>query len=418
MDVLAANATIRKKIFMLSNFQPKTLARPHMGSFILSALCLLLLSVSSVSSALATQFAPVALQADDHDHDHDHEDAEAKKKKAEQEKKEAEAKAEEEAAVSTESLKQEAPEIDSQFLRFEMWDGTVVSGIVSIEAIDVDTEFGRLRIPIDRLVDFLPGLKSLPEFREKVNQLVEDLGDREFKIRESAHRELVDLGPLLLNLLPTLEDGGSAERKKHLVKIREEVETLIEEQTEELDEPVSAGISDRDRIQTPDFSIAGKILQEEFQVKSKIGDLRIMLADVKRADRGVVLKAQTLRKTIYVPGSTFFQKKPVSAKIRVSKGDRIFVSASGVVQWTNWSQSATPEGLPNQGNHNGLPLGSLAARIGKEGEIVGLGSDGEFTAKKSGILYLGVVMSDNYVNNTGYRWTGKFKAKVKVSPAQ
>ena len=398
---------------MIRNFRSQRVTRPQIRSFVLSALCLLLLSIVSTNSAIAMPVAIVPLQAEE-----EKETEEEKKKRLEKEKQEAEAKAEEEAAISTESLKQEAPEIAPQFLRFEMWDGTVVSGIVNIEAIDVETEFGRLRIPIDRLIDFFPGLRSLPEFREKVDQLVEDLGDREFKTRESAHRELVELGPLLLNLLPTLDDGGSAERKKHLVKIREEVEAIVEEATDELDEAPTKGISDGDRIQTPDFSIVGKIIQEEFQVKSKIGDLRIMLADVKRADRGVVLKAQTLRKTIYVPGSTFFQKKPVSAKIRVSKGDRISITASGVVQWTNWSQSSTPEGLPNQGNYNGLPVGSLAARIGKDGEIIGIGSDGDFTAKKSGILYLAVAMSDSYANNTGYRWTGKFKAKVKVSPTE
>lgn len=408
---------------MLCNFQRKTLARPHFGSFILPALCLLLVSIGSANATIATPFASVALQAQDNDQEDDpKKDQEKQKKKDEKKKKEAALKAaekaEEEAAVSTESLKQEAPRVDPRFLRFEMWDGTVVSGIVSIDAIDVDTEFGKLRIPIHRLVDFLPGLKSLPEFRNKVEQLVEELGDREFKTRESAHRELVELGPLLLNLLPTFKDDGSAERKKHLVKIREEVETLIEEQAEEAEKPVANGISEGDRIQTPDFAISGKILQEEFQVKSKIGDLRIMLADVKRADRGLVLKAQTMRKTIYVPGSTFFQKQPLSTKIRVSKGDKIAISATGVVQWTNWNQTATPEGLPNQGNYNGLAVGSLAARIGKDGAIIGVGSDGDFTAKKSGILYLGIAMSDNYANSTSYRWTGKFKAKLKVTPDQ
>ena len=107
-------------------------------------------------------------------------EAKEKKKKAEQEAKEAkekaEKKAEEEAAISTDSLKVEAPEVDPQFLRFEMWDGTVVSGVVSIGSIDVDTEFGRLQIPIDRLIDFKPGLKSLPQFREKVETLVEETG--------------------------------------------------------------------------------------------------------------------------------------------------------------------------------------------------------------------------------------------------
>ena len=87
------------------------------------------------------------------------------------------------------------------------------------------------------------------------------------------------------------------------------------------------------------------------------------------------------------------------------------------MQWTNWSQSASPDGLPNQGNWNGISNGALAARIGTDGSVVGVGSDNSFKAERSGILYLGIAMPDNYVKNSGYRWTGKFKAKVKVDPA-
>ncbi|QEG21151.1 hypothetical protein [Mariniblastus fucicola] len=323
----------------------------------------------------------------------------------------------EEHAVSTESLKPDSPLVDPQFLRFEMWDGTVVSGIVSIPAIDVETEFGNLQIPIDRLVDFRPGLVSLPELRAKVEGLVEQLGDREFKTRESAHRELVAMGPMLAGMIPDLDDGGDAERKKHLVKIKEEVEGMLDEDDGEEGVGSQQGISHGDRIQTPDFAIVGKIVQKEFQVKSKIGDLRIMLGDVKRSDRGVIEKSQSLRKTVSVPGTTFFQKKPLSTKIRLSKGDKVTITATGIVQWTNWSQSASPDGLPNQGNWNGISNGALAARIGSDGTVISVGSDHSFRAEKSGVLYLGIAMPDNYVNNAGYRWTGKFKAKIKVEPA-
>jgi len=328
------------------------------------------------------------------------------------------AEAAQEEAVSTDSLKQDIPEIDPQFLRIEMWDGTVVSGVVGVPAIDVETEFGSLKIPISRLVEFRPGLISLPQIRSQVETLVEQLGDREFKTRESAHRQLVAMGPMLAGMLSRIDDGGDAERKKHLVKIKEEVTAMLDDQDDEDDGASKQSMSQGDRVQTPEFSIVGKIVQEEFQVKSKIGDLRIMLSDVMRADRGVALKSQVLRKTVSVPGTTFFQKKALSTKIRVNKGDKISINASGVVQWTNWSQTSTPDGLPNQGNWNGISNGALAARIGSDGTVVSVGSESTFKAERAGILYLGIAMPDNYVKNTGYRWTGKFKAKVKVEPVE
>ena len=331
-------------------------------------------------------------------------------KPAEQE----EDKDDDESVVSTESLKPETPEIDDRFLRFEMWDGTVVSGIVSIGSIDVETEFGSLQIPISKLIDFRPGLVSLPELKAKVDSLVAELGDREFKTREDAHRELVAMGPMLMGMFSSLDDGGDAERKKHLVKIKQEIESMLEDEDDSSSAPK---LSNGDRVQTPDFAIIGKVVQQEFKVKSKIGDLRIMLSDVKRADRGVAVQSQSLRKTVSVSGQTFFQKKPVNTKIRVSKGDRISITASGVVQWTNWNQTASPDGLPNQGNWNGISNGALSARIGTDGTIFSVGSDHTFKADRSGVLYLAIAMNDNYVRNTGYRWTGKFKAKIKVEPA-
>lgn len=325
--------------------------------------------------------------------------------------------ANEESTINANEAEASSPEIDPQFLRIELWDGTVVSGIVGVEAIDVQTEFGSLRIPISRLVDFRPGLISLPELRAEVDSLVQQLGDREFKTRETAHRKLVAMGPMLAGMLSSLDDGGDAERKKHLVKIKEEVAAMLDDAEDE-GMSTQATIAQGDQIQTPDFSIVGKIVQEQFQVKSKIGDLRILLADIKRADRGAAMKSAVLRKTVSVPGTTFFQKKALSTKIRVNRGDKISITASGIVQWTNWSQTASPDGLPNQGNWNGISNGALAGRIGSSGEVFSIGSDNTFTAKQAGILYLGIAMPDNYVKNTGYRWTGKFKAKIKVQPAQ
>lgn len=318
--------------------------------------------------------------------------------------------------VSTATLIQDAPEVDDRFLRFEMWDGTVVSGIVSIGSVDVETEFGSLEIPISRLIDFRPGLNSLPELKAKVDDLVLKLGDREFKTREAAHRDLVAMGPMLAGMISSMDDGGDAERKKHITKIKQEIDSMMDEEEDE-DASGQPSLTSGDRVQTPDFAIVGKIVQQEFQVKSKIGDLRIMLGDVKRADRGVAVQTQSLRKTVSVAGQTFFQKKPVNTKIRVSKGDRITISATGVVQWTNWNQTASPDGLPNQGNWNGISNGALAARIGSDGTVVSVGSDKSFKAERSGILYLAIAMNDNYVRNTGYRWTGTFKAKIKVAPA-
>lgn len=341
----------------------------------------------------------------------------ATKKNAADEKATPDADQDEQGVISTADNKAPAPVIPDRFLRIQMWDGTVVSGIVNTPAIDVETEFGSLRIPIQRIVTFRPGTDSNPDLKKEVESLIDQLGDREFRTRETAHRRLVSMGPMIASLIRQYDDGGDAERKKHLTDIRKEIDALVEEAEEE-GEQTDNSLLKGDQIETPDFAIVGKIQQAQFQVESKIGELRIQLADIRKADRGDTPQSGAIRKRINVDGNAFFQKTPTKTKIRVSKGDTITISATGVVQWTNWSQTATPEGLPNQGNWNGHANGSLIARVGEDGDFEFIGSDAKFTARKSGMLYLGVAMSDNYANNAGYRWVGKFKTKIKIDPGQ
>ena len=126
---------------------------------------------------------------------------------------------------------------------------------------------------------------------------------------------------------------------------------------------------------------------------------------------------QDFGKKIEVDGAAFFQTEPVSSKIRVNRGDRILIRATGIVQWTNWSTSSGPDGISNQGQWQGMNCGCLAARIGDSSNYIKIGTKGEFTAKQSGVLYLGVAMRDNFATNNGYRWEGKYTAKILVKPA-
>ena len=318
--------------------------------------------------------------------------------------------------TDTKTLVQEKPDVAKNFVRFHMWDGTIVAGEVGFDSISVKTEFGVLEVPIEKVRRLVPGLDSFPDLKIKIGKLVEDLGNKDFDVREKAQRELSSLGVQIQNELNNYEDGGNAERKKRLAKIKEEIsETMDDADSEETDShPMIRG----DSVVTPEFAIVGKILQETFSVNSKFGQLTIQLNDIKLAERSMVESRETIKKTIAVGAEKFFQRQTVSTRIRVNKGDKISVKANGVVQWTNWTKSSSPDGLANQGVYQGVKSGTLCARIGSSGKVIGVGSNHEWTASKSGVLYLAIAMQDNYVNNNnGYRWTGNYKARVTVIPA-
>ena len=308
--------------------------------------------------------------------------------------------------------------IGKKYIRFHMWDGAIVGGELAMERLTVDTEFGTLEIPIEKIRSFYPGLESFPERKEMIEELVEQLGDRDYDVREKAHRELQGLGLQLREQLQRFDDGGSAERKKHLTDLRKELDEVLEDLEEDSEDPdsVDRALINGDMVMTPDFSVVGKIQQPSFGIATRYGQLNIRLQDIRFADRSFNQPRAEIRKTVAISGSTFFQKAPKSTRIRVNKGDRVTIRGSGNVNWTNWNNNSSPEGLQNQGDWNGISCGALCARIGKSGEVIKIGTKESFVAKKSGVLYLAIAMKDNYANNTSYRWDGEFKARVVVQP--
>lgn len=303
-------------------------------------------------------------------------------------------------------------------VRLTLWDGTVVTGDIGIEFFKVQTQFGQLEVPVKNVISLRPGLDSFPQMTQDIASLVEKLGDRDFQTREQAHRELVAMGRAIRSEIGNFDDGGSAERKKHLDKIREQIEEMADDEAEWEEESDDAELIRGDTIRTRDFTIVGKILQPEFSLNSKYGELTIALSDIKKGDRTWLQSSESISKNVVVKGNSFFQSTPVSSKIRVNKGDRVKIKATGTVQWASWGNiSSGPGGITNQGNWQGHNCGTLLARIGKGNEYVKIGEKGEFVAKSNGVLYLGISMRDNYANQAGYQWPGEYKARVSVSPA-
>ncbi len=321
--------------------------------------------------------------------------------------------------VSTADIQTESG-IGDQYARVHLWDGTIVGGEIQAKFITIATEFGELKIPVSRVVRFFPGLDSFPKMSEKLNGLVEQLGDKEFEKRESAHRELSSMGKLLRYEINNFDDGGSAERKKHLNNLKNEIEESLsdEEDFDTVETPANRPLIRGDTIVTPDFTVVGKIQEEVFVVKNKFGVLNVPLGEILMGDRSFTSTPGSIRKSVTVDGHSFFQSKPTSTRIRVKKGDKIQIRASGTVNWTNWGNViSTPDGLTNQGNWKQFQSGTLLARVGESGKLVKIGSKGEFVAGSNGVIYLAIAIRDSYANNSGYRWVGNYKCKVMVQPA-
>jgi hypothetical protein len=301
-------------------------------------------------------------------------------------------------------------------MRLQLWDGTVVFGDVGIDNLHIKTRFGRLEVPVSNIVQLTPGLDSLPDLRSKIDGLIEKLGDRDFKVREQSVEQLLALGPMIVGYVASVGDGGSAERKKHLLNVLEQLNEEKDRIEDDFEVSSRAKIlANEDSISTGEFTIVGTIEEQTFDVTTKFGKLAIRLADVRGADRLWLQESVTIRRTVEIASRDFFQSKPKETGVRVKRGDEIRIRASGSINWTSWGNVvSTPDGITNQGQWQGMNCGMLAAKIGKSGEPIPVGKEFSFVAKQDGELILAIAMSDNLASQQGYQWDGTYEAKLIV----
>jgi hypothetical protein len=301
-------------------------------------------------------------------------------------------------------------------IRLNLTDGNVIAGEVSIDEITVETDFGPLQVPINKIRNFHPGLDSYPAVSARLDKLIADLGGDDYATREDAHKQLVQWGLPIRALLAQASDGDNAERKRHLTGILAELEEQAGDADDE-EEPLRSLIR-RDTVETTEFTIVGRIVQQEFKVASKYGELTVKLADIDTGDRAYGA-AEPINRKLSLDGTYIAQQQFKSSGIRLKAGDKVSVRADGQLIMTPWgtNYTSTPEGGTNYGWYipNDIPGGALVAKIGNSGKVFKVGSKFTFTAKSAGVLMFSIGMDNNYAGE-GYSYPGKYDVRVKVEP--
>lgn len=305
-----------------------------------------------------------------------------------------------------------------QFLRLQLQDGTLLAGELSIKEISVETQFGTLKVPIEKIRQFTPGLESgggdrLVALQKKIS----DLGSDDYKTREAAQKELSAQGARIRGELERRLNDDNAETKRRVAEILKEFDEQTEDADDEDGAPVAAGPLIRlDTVATSDFTVVGKISPTDFAINSKYGTLQLKLADIQRADRPVDSKEST-RKNLSV--NNIAQRSFKSSGIRVQAGDKISVKADGSMVMTPWGANSmcTPDGAANYGWYQGneIPGGALVAKIGDKGTVFKVGKSLNIVAKSSGVLQFAVGVQADYAGEN-YQYPGEYKLKVKVDP--
>ncbi len=308
---------------------------------------------------------------------------------------------------------------DDQPLRIYLADGTVVQGELSMDTVTINTRYGPLAVPVSQIINFTPGLNSRSDLAQQLDELLQEARSEDPAVFGSALRELETLGP---RIVPVIQDRlGEVENQEARVRLQELVDRLIElRQEDDLlldgDQLPSEHLIEGDRLVTTAFTIVGEINPRDFSIASKYGKLTVTLNDIRHVQRETG-QAQTTNKTVTVQGMHMVQRQMASAGVRLQRGDRVSIEASGTINYTPRGSNAmvTPAGAANYGTYRpGIPVGMLLARVGPSGDFIKVGNSQQFVADRNGTLQLGWACADNYATRS-YNWAGEYKVKVRAT---
>ena len=298
-------------------------------------------------------------------------------------------------------------------LKITLMDGSVLAGKLSVNDLTIETKYGTLKVPVDQIQSFMPGLGSHPAFQQKINEYVGDLSADTFSDREKAQQALLKIGPDIKSELERQLKGAEAEKANRLQVILDEFSS----QAGGDDEPSkSPGWLKEDVIVTQGFTVVGRITTGSFSVSSQYGTLNLKLEDVRQAMREGQEK-EDLRKNVAVTGMAFASRQYTTTNLRVAKGDQIVVTASGTLMMTPWgnNQQSTPDGASNFGqiaSPQGVIFGgTLVGRIGEGGPMIKLGSKATIVADRPGVLQLGIASQGDYPS---YNFPGEYQVKIRI----
>lgn len=311
-----------------------------------------------------------------------------------------------EAATTVEKPRKKAKEPTPPM--FRMRDGTRIAGEAELEALGVDTAYGRLEVPITEIVHVRFCSPKDSEVGARVAKLVEQLASDEFDLREEATEELRGIGVPALEALRIAAKSDDQEVKTRAEKLVAELEEELEDIEEDRAPQLVPLSGDEDEVVTLKFTIFGHIDVSHVSVKTPYGQLKLDRDDML----SIVFREPPYRQLAFEIGSSNAyagNNKWIETGLKLTQGAFLKISAAGNLNLANYGTNSNPDGVTGV-PANGLesfPVGALVARIGAKGKPFLVGSEYEGTANATGELQLGISFKSGTTR-------GQYQVEVEV----
>jgi hypothetical protein len=295
------------------------------------------------------------------------------------------------------------PKAAGPAVEVKMADGSAVRMTLTQGTVEITTKYGRLAVPATEVRRIEFGFRYPDGAEARITDLVAQLGDGNYKRRETAMADLLAFRELAYPALKRATKSGDAETAKRAADLVAKLEDRLP--------PEKLKFREHDVVVATDFTARGKIESKSLSGHTPyFGEVRLQVAEV-RALRSVAFGAET---TVQVDAAKFLDQAHTAwfdTDVELAGDTPVEVVATGTIRlYPGNGYEATPKGHPSYVTVT-HPAGALLGKVGESGEVFLIGEKYTGTPKGSGKLYLRMAPSP-WPNQA----QGTFKVTITPNP--
>ena len=284
-----------------------------------------------------------------------------------------------------------------------LMDNSNVRMLILEEKLEVCTRFGKLTVPMREVLKIDFGVHISPATEKKVVQAIEALGHDNYKTREVALKDLVDMGP---QAYPQVYQAAKSDQPEVAKRASMALDKMRTRHTDE-----KLRLREDDIITTTSFPIIGRITTNSLKAKNEtFGEVELKLGQV----RAIHCTHAPHETSIEVDASRYGSatNQWLDTAFEVRSGMRLIIATSGQINL--WPPGGGYLCSARGFNTNGpsppgtqFTAGALLGRIGETGPVFLVGESHDSVPNRDGKLYLHIVPSP-----WGNASTGVYQVKI------
>lgn len=288
--------------------------------------------------------------------------------------------------------------------------GSVVVVGLRETKIEVETEYGKLVIPPSDIRNIEFGVHLAAEVQEKIGDCIRKLASESYKERETAHQELIALGPHAYYVLRRLKQPKESEAVRRIQLALAEIEKKVPRKL--------LRVKEEDKIRTTKFTIVGRIVTPIIRGRAEyFGDLNLKPGQLLSMRR---LSESAASQVVVDAAKYALPNKWLETGIKVDAAAGLKFTARGQVDL--WPQQpgqylSGPAGMAM--NFGGIAIrggaqqasgGTLMGRIGTSGAPFVIGDRAVINAGQEGKLFLQIIPTP-----WGGASSGSYNVRIEVA---